>query len=284
MPFVVRLQVQLGMPAHELLTRFEAREIEFILKKPQDDLDRSAAASSIPVEKNAFAALREGSRRAFGNEGMPGSTMASLPHASHIIDNAKTQLEADVHEILDALGMQSPVSQHPMLRKVLKDTVNYCWYLDPHHARMAHLGGARLRFPREFSHLCDITYNRFKEKKVKTPRLKAEELEVYVNELFINLTAPVLRLPCNARVLSVLTELAHVAAMQLSAMRGHAAFNSQYSKATPIMTLNDGDVVITYHPKVPGPYLQDVEKKLIHELRSKVRFSLSCPYAVPLTR
>lgn len=212
---------------------------------------------------DAFALLREGSRRAF-NSDVPSASLAPLPSPSYTIDNAKTKLEVDVHEVLDLLGLKSPASQHNTLRKVMKTVVNYCWYVDPHHRRLVALGG---QLPREFEHFTHTTYNKYKEKKMKVPRLSYQELECHVNELYVDLATPALKHPCNVRVLSVLTDFAHAAAKLLSRMKAQHAYQVKYRES---QVLNEGNVVMTYQRKLLGPFTQDVEKALIREMRDKV--------------
>lgn len=261
------VQVQLSMPAHQVMTMFQAREVEYILKRSHEDdrPDASVGSSSTSsVRHDAFTVLREASRRAFTNEASTAGLAPLPPPTYTAIDNAKIQLEVDVHEILDSLGMQSPISQHSTLKKLLKTVVNYCWYVDPHHARMSRLG---CRLPNEFAHLSETTYNKYKDKKQKTPRLKYEELESHVNELYVDLTTPALKLPCNVRVSSVLAELANSAAELLSTLKAHAAKQSRYRET---IVVNEGNIVMSFHKKLMGPFANEIEKALVRELRAKV--------------
>lgn len=257
-----RAQVQLSMPAQQLLAMFRAREVEYLLSRPREEHTGAPVSSSISTSTDAFAILREGSRRAFNEHGS--AVLASLPPPAYTIENAKTQLEVDVHEVLDVLGFKSPASQHPMLRKVLKNVVNYCWYVDPHHQRLAALGG---RLPKDLAHLALTTYNKYKEKKMKAPRLNFQELEGYVNELYADLTTPALRLPCNVRALSVLTELAHSAAKLLSSMKAQSATQAKYKET---QVLNEGTIVMTLHQKLLGPCKQAIERTIVQEMQDKV--------------
>lgn len=256
------------MPAVLIMESFAARDIKFQLCLASAPESESNAGSSVAGAANvvdAFARMREGSRRLLGGTSPNSVANSPLSPPAHNMMNAKIQLELDVLEVFEALGLEAPNSQHEYLKKMIKVVVNFMWYIDPYHHVLHKLRQAS--FPREFQHLVGNVYNNYKEKKQKPPPLQASTLEGHVNELFSVLALPALKLPCNTRSHDALCELANLAAMQVSQMKRHA---QSMRTRREHHVVNDGKIAISLLEKKSGPFHREVEKKLIRDLRSKV--------------
>lgn len=270
-PSLLPMQVHLEMPVVQIMQAFTgARDILFQLRIADgEDMDAceqvaGAGGGTSAHATNAFALLREGSRRLSAGAARSSGGSQPLPPPVYNLTNAKIQLEFDVHEVLDSLGLGAPVSEHEYLKRLLKIVVNFLWYIDPYHHILRRRRG---QLPKEFLHIAENTYNNYKEKKQKAPPLQAGTLEGHVNDLFSVLAMPTLKLPCNARVLDVLTEMANMGALQVSLMKKQAAGMRTRREQ---LVLNDGKVAISFMEKRPGPFLREIDKTIIREFRSLV--------------
>lgn len=90
----------------------------------------------------------------------------------------------------------------------------------------------------------------------------------------MDLSTPALKHPCNVRVLSVLTEFANATAKLLSYMKAQQACQVKYRET---QVLNEGNIVMTYHKKLLGPFTHEIEKAIIREMRDKVCVPHSLP-------
>lgn len=259
------VQVKLSMPAVTIMERFDARDLTYtICLAATDELAAAASVATRNHVVNAFDLMREGSRRHVQSTSTSAMSTERLPPPAYNLTNSKIQLELDVHEVLDSLGLEAPPSQHEYLRKVLKVVVNFLWYIDPHHDTLRKRRG---QLPKAFQHVSENSYNNFREKKQKAPPLQAEILETHVNELFSILATPSLKLPCNTRTLDALTELSSMAAMQVAQMKKHAQVMRTRREQ---LVVNDGNIAITVVEKKNGPFHREIEKCLIRELRALV--------------
>lgn len=259
-------QVSLCMPTLDIMRMFQARDIIFHLSLNEVHApEAGTSALRSPPVVNAFSLMQEGSRRMSGGANKSPSASERLPPPAYQLMNSKIQLEIDVHEVFDSLGLESPPSQHEYLKRSLKNVVNFLWYIDPYHHL---LRGRHGHLPLELEHIAENSYNNYREKKQKPPPLKAETLEAHANELFSVLATPSMKLACNARALSVISELAHMAALQVSQMRKHAA---GMRLRRELNLFNDGQISISFMEKKIGPYNREIEKALIRELRNLVR-------------
>lgn len=266
------MQVTLDMPAQAILSTFNAREVHFELRLKDTDIDHEIYAESQDVSMatkapvNAFSLLKEGSRRQMlqGSPPTISGIPTPLPTPEFNVVNSKVQLEIDIFEIFDALGLAAPPHSHSYLRKMLKSVVNYMWYIDPHHQQLMRHSGP---LPKSFRHLAFSCYNDFREKKQKAPPLSADKLEVHVNDLYSQLTIPVLKLTCNTGSLDALSALSDCAARQVAYMRADAASKRVRREQ---LVVNEGKIAMAYHPKMPGPFEREIDKKIIHALRALV--------------
>lgn len=258
------------MPVVRIMERFDARDIMFQIciavdDAPQDVQDTSSTSTPGAANlQNAFDLMRQGSRRLLNNSSKNAVATQPLPPPVYNFSNSKVQLELDVHEVFDSLGLEAPPSQHDYLRKVLKTISNFMWYIDPYHNVFRKQHG---QLPGVMQHLSENVYNNYRDKKQKAPPLQASVLETHVNELFSALALPSLKLPCNVRSLDVLTELASMAAMQLAQMKKHALVMQTRREQ---LVVNDGKIAISIVEKKHGPFHRDLDKQIIRELRTLV--------------